>query len=460
MNYSAQITALETELNHFDSTVRSHALSQLVDLSANGQITFPPVREVANLHCHSFYSYNAFGFSPSALAWQARKNGYRLMGIVDFDVLDGVDEFLDACQLLDLRGSAGMETRVYLPEFSTREINSPGEPGVSYYMGVGFTSNQVPPEARPILAGFRQRSELRLQWMVQRLNDFLDPVRIDYDGDVLPLTPGGNPTERHLVQAYLLAAQQERTDLTKFWSDKLGMPVEFVMGKIHDDANFQNLVRTRLMKQGGAGYIDPTPDTFPTLGEVNRLIQACEAIPCVAWLDGLSQGEQDIEELLGLLINQGAAALNIVPDRNWNIPDKQIRQQKVKKLYEIVALANDLDLPLNIGTEMNSFGQPMLDDFDAPELQKVRKSFMDGADFMYGHTSMQRALGLGYQSKWAQAHFPSRRDRNNFYSQMGNKVPPGYSGMNRLRSIDPNETPDRFIQLFQHNNHPGRFGQL
>ena len=27
---------------------------------------------------------------------------------------------------------------------------------------------------------------------------------------------------------------------------------------------------------------------------------------------------------------------------------------------------------------------------------------------------MQRALGLGYQSEWAQAHLPTRRERNDF----------------------------------------------
>ena len=53
------------------------------------------------------------------------------MGIVDFDVLDGVDEFLGACDAVGLRGSTGMETRVFVPEFADREINSPGEPGVT-----------------------------------------------------------------------------------------------------------------------------------------------------------------------------------------------------------------------------------------------------------------------------------------------------------------------------------------
>jgi len=40
-----------------------------------------------------------------------------------------VDEFLSACEIAGVRGSAGMETRVFIPEFADREINSPGEPG-------------------------------------------------------------------------------------------------------------------------------------------------------------------------------------------------------------------------------------------------------------------------------------------------------------------------------------------
>ncbi len=447
MSSPVQQSSLEERLNHFDPNVRKLALTQLVDLFINGSIAMVPLREVANMHCHTFYSFNAYGNSPSALAWLAKKNGYRLMGIVDFDVLDGVDEFLDACQFLEVRGSAGMETRVYLPEFSTREINSPGEPGVSYYMGVGFTTNHVPAEALPILDDLRKRAENRLRLMVSRLNDFFSPVCIDYDEELLPLTPGGNPTERHLVQAYLTAVERAKPDPVSFWSETLILPNSHVADQINDKAGFQNLVRSRLMKQGGVGYIDPSPDTFPTVGEVNQLTLACGAIPCIAWLDGISQGEQDIEELLDLLISRGTAALNIVPDRNWNIPDRRIHDRKVKKLYEIVELANDLDLPLNIGTEMNSFGQRMLDDFDAPELLRVRPAFLDGAHFMYGHTIMQRTRGHGYQSEWAKKHFPTRKDRNQFFTQMGYKIQPGNRGLDKLRSLPLNATPDEFLSL-------------
>ena len=42
---------------------------------------------------------------------------------------------------------------------------------------------------------------------------------------------------------------------------------------------------------------------------------------------------------------------------------------------------------------------------------------MDGAWFIYGHVMMQRALGMGYQSAWAKANLPGRRERNAFYTR-------------------------------------------
>jgi hypothetical protein len=68
-------------------------------------------------------------------------------------------------------------------------------------------------------------------------------------------------------------------------------------------------------------------------------------------------------------------------------------------------MAQSLDLPINVGTEMNSYGQKLVDDFDAPELAPVRQAFMDGADFIYGHTALQRLLGLGYLSSGRRSIF-------------------------------------------------------
>ncbi len=439
------IPTLESQLNNFSPAVRAQALSELAALAEQGAAALEPVREVANLHCHTFFSFNAYGYSPSGLAWLAKQQGFKLLGIVDFDVLDAVGEFLEACERLEVRGSTGIETRAYVPEFATREINSPGEPGVYYYMGIGFTSSQPPSSAAPILADMRRRAEQRNRMMVERINGYLSPVTVDYDREVLPLTPAGNATERHMLAAYIRAAANHFTDPVLFWSEKLQMTPEQIAGQIGDAAKFQNTVRSKLMKRGGAGYTQPGPDTFPSVEDVNQMVTACGALPCATWLDGFSAGEQAMEELLNLLIDKGAVALNIVPDRNWNIPDPELRRVKVKNLYAAVALAEKLDLPLNIGTEMNAPGQKLVDDFDAPELAPVRQAFLDGAYFIYGPTIMQRTLGLGYQSQWAQQHLPARRQRNEFYTRLGRLVPPGNVGQERLRQSDIRNSPDKLL---------------
>ena len=435
------ITELESQLNDFSVQKRTEALESLI--AANVQ--HPDEQEMVNLHCHTFFSFNAYGYSPMALAWLAKHKGYKALGIVDFDVLDAVDEFLNTCQHIAVRGSAGIETRIYIPEFSTREINSPGEPGIYYYMGIGFTSSQVPAEVAPILADMRHRADQRNRVMVERINGHLSPLTVDYDRDVLPLTPAGNATERHLLAAYVQAAANHFSDPVPFWAHKLGLSEEQVRDQITDTPKFQNTIRAKLMKRGGVGYTQPGPDTFPSIDEVNRLIIACGALPCATWLDGMSSGEQSMEELLELLIAKGAAALNIIPDRNWNISDPEVRRVKVQKLYEVVELAQKLDLPLNIGTEMNSYGQKLVDDFDAPEMIPLRESFLAGADFVYGHTLMQRALGLGYQSEWAKNHLPTRRERNAFYTRVGQLTSPDQVAVGRLGQITSAMSPAEIL---------------
>lgn len=450
-----EIAQLEQALNSFDRATRMSALAELVALAAAGKIEVAAEQPVVNMHCHTFFSFNAYGYSPAGLAWLAKKRGFRAVGIVDFDVLDGVEEFLDACEIASVRGSAGIETRVFIPQFATREINSPGEPGVYYHMGIGFTSGRAPGAAADTLAAMRGRAERRNREMLARLNDYLAPVTVDYDAEVLPLTPSGNATERHMLVAIIRKAALLMNDgpeaapsreLLAFWAAKLGTPEAQIAAVIGDYARFSNLVRSKLMKKGGVGYVVPTPASFPTVEEYHSFILACGALPTATWLDGTSAGEQAIEELMDLLIGQGVAALNIIPDRNWNIADPDVRALKVRKLHEIVALADRLDLPINVGTEMNAPGNKLVDDFDVPEMAPLRQAFLDGAHFIYGHTIMQRALGLGYQSAWARRHLPTRRERNAFYREVGQRAAPGKATMARLRALDPTGSPEAILR--------------
>jgi hypothetical protein len=161
--------------------------------------------------------------------------------------------------------------------------------------------------------------------------------------------------------------------------------------------------------------------------------------------------ERHPEQWLAYLIGQGVVALNIIPDRNWNLADPELRRTQVRNLHQIVRLAQSLNLPLNIGTEMNAFGQKTVDDLGVPELAPLRPAFLAGAHFVYGHTQMQRTLGLGYQSDWAREHLPMRQNRTEFFTQVGEAIAPGQPGLGQLQSFDANMTPGWILHEIKHN---------
>jgi len=442
-NAAAGASAGEAALNSFDDTTRKNALAALLQAQPQPPAAWQPL---ANMHCHTFFSFNAYGYSPTGVAWLARQRGWPLMGLIDFDVLDGVDEFLNACDAAGVRGSCGIETRVFFPEFATRETSSPGEPGVFYHIGLGFTSSRAPAEAQPMLDDLRARSRTRNVNMLQRINAHLDTIRIDYERDVLPLTPRGNATERHMVEACIRAVETQAGDVVGFWADKLGLTRSDVEKMMSTPASYRNTVRMKLMKKGAVGYVQPDSGSFPSLDDVTRFIQQCGALPCYGWVDGFSEGEQAIDELLETVVAKGVCITNLVPDRNWNYADPAVRRAKAQKLDEFIEKNRQLDLPLNIGTEMNSPGNKLMDDFDVPEMAKHREAFLDGAYFIYGHTVMQRRLGMGYQSGWARQALGSRREANAFYTAVGKAVEPGEAGRTALQHVTSAMTPHDILK--------------
>jgi len=239
-----------------------------------------------------------------------------------------------------------------------------------------------------------------------------------------------------MVVACIRAAERSIPEPAPFWASRLDLSLDETARAMADPPTFQNLIRAKLMKRGGVGYVQPESGMFPSLDDFHALIIACGALPCAAWLDGTTAAERDPEAWLDFMVGKGVVALNIIPDRNWNIADPETRGRKVQNLYRIVQAARERDLPLNVGTEMNSFGQKLVDDLDALELAPVRQAFVDGAHFAFGHTLMQRTLGLGYHSPWAQAHLPTRRQRNDFYTAIGYQVSPDPAGLAQLRQ-DP-----------------------
>ncbi len=439
---NSDIRLLESELDSSDSGRRQAALRALVGHLRQGLVAPAPAREAVNLHYHTFFSYNVEGYSPSRIAWLARREALAVAGIVDFDVLDGLEEFLGAGRALALRTCVGIETRVFLPEYADRVLNSPGEPGICYHVGMGFTQVALGDGAAGFLAGLRATSAQRNRQVVERVNPHLAPAELDYERDVLALAPSGNATERHICLAYARRAQSVFPDehsLTGFWSGKLETDAEAL--DLPDGINLQQAIRAKLMKRDGPGYVQPDTGSFPTMQEMNRFIVEAGGIPAYAWLDGMPEGERDAEKLLDTVVGLGAEALNIIPDRNYT-PGKD--DARLANLREIVALARLRCLPLFVGTEMNSPGQKFVDDFESPELRPLVPAFLKGAYTAYGHMLLQRAAGLGYTSAWATRRFRARDEKNEFYETVGRLGDP--AGAPPLQGLDESATPETILR--------------
>jgi hypothetical protein len=424
--------SLEQQLDSFNSGQRREALSALWRQAQEGKMVLPEPGTDINLHAHTFFSYNAYGYSPSKYAWLARKTGLAVAGIVDFDVLDALEEFLEAGRLVGLKTCVSLESRVFVPEFATRVINSPGEPGIAYHMGVGFTQAVQP----PFLAEMRTAAAQRTRDMVARVNTHMRPVELDYENDVVPLTPKGNATERHLCEAYERKAAQMFPDAAPrdvFWKSKLGDAPPA-------GAKLQNLIRAKTMKKGGVGYVQPGKGSFPLMADMNRFVLASGAIPTLAWLDGTTDGEKSIEEFFKVGLASGAAALNLIPDRNYT---PGVKDQKLQNLYDVVALAEQYHFPVIAGTEMNSPGNKFVDSFATAELKPLVPVFLRGAHIVYAHSVLQRQSGLGYLSAWAKTTFPTAAAKNNFFEQLGRELQPATEA--RLSGLTAEASPAQLL---------------
>jgi len=415
---------MELLLDSFDSDERQRALLALARI---GRAGLPPPGANVNLHCHSFFSFNSEEWSPSHIAWEARRRGLYAAGLCDFDVLDGLEEFLEAGLILGLRTTVNLETRAFFRQYAGVDINSPGEPGVTYVMGAGFAEDPPPdsPQAEG-LAALRARARTRNEALMRRLNAHLAGMAIDYAEDVLPLTPAGSATERHIVRAYINKSKTVFTHpsaVASFWAKLLGRNMEEALELLADPPTMEEVARAKLVKQGGLGYEQPSPESFPPVEDFIRWAAACGAIPMITWLDGVSPGERDGRAMLECLTAEGAAALNIIPDRNWNVADPAARAVKVANLNAIVAAAEALDLPINIGTEMNKLGLPFVDDLDSEALRPHRETFLRGARVMVGHTVLLRYAGYAYVGPRARSDFPGAGARNAFFAAVG-ALPP------------------------------------
>jgi len=378
---------LITLLSDFDEKVRKGALEKIVLLIKEGKIKKDiDLKPWLNLHIHTFHSYNYNNWSPSRIVFEGWKTGLKYVGTVDFDTLAGVEETIFAGKLLDIGVMGGFETRTFADELKEVVTNSPKEPGVCYLCGKGFLkSPDENSDAGKFFGYIKGIAQRRNREVIEKLNRYLGEVKVDYYRDVLSLTPSGNPTERHITEAYHRKSEDmlgEKVDM--FWSDILKIDREKVRKiRVHNKADFQELLRKTLIKYGGPGYMPPEKKNFPSFDETVRMIETAGGVPVGGWLDGTTDGEENPDTLLDFLESKGVKVVMVIPDRNYNIADDKERELKIKKLDEFMAACQKRKVPVICGTEMNKYGQPFVDDFNNPVIGKYLPYFLSSASRIF-----------------------------------------------------------------------------
>ncbi|MBI2437826.1 MAG: hypothetical protein HYV36_03310 [Lentisphaerae bacterium] len=438
MNTAAQ-SRLVHALDSFNRAERSQALAKL---AANAHANLPEPCARVNLHIHSFFSYNARGYSPSHIAWEACRQGVYAVGLCDFDVLDGLEEFLAAGLTLGLRVTVNLETRAFLSEYAQVDINSPGEPGVVYIMGAGFARQPRPGTSAALtLEHYSAQAAERNSALVARINARVPEIAVDYEKEVKPLSPGQCPTERHIVSAYREKASAHFSVAAQrfdFWARLMKAQPAEVEAWEREVPVIEEKIRSTLVKRGGLGYERTSAQKFPPVKEFIAWVRECQALPMVTWLDGTSAGEANAPELLECLRAQGACALNIIPERNHNIADPSLRAVKLQKLAEIVAAAEKLQFPINIGTEMNRNDQPFVDDTSIEVLKPYQAVFLRGARLMVGQTLLTRYANFSYVGPATESEFGTDLHRKNALFEAVGSLPPCTSSLaEKLNAMGP-----------------------
>lgn len=437
------IPATLQALNSLRTEERRSALAEAVRSFNEGVVPRPHDTGWVNVLARTFFSYSTDGSSPSRIAWEAVIRGLSVIGCADVDNLGALGEMLAAGDALGVRATVSLETKCYVRSYEDRDINCPGQPGFLRALGVGFTSvPSLDSDHGRFIAQLPQRAHDRNRCRIEKINELLTPVTINYDADVLPLTPAGNPTPEHLAMAYVKKAESvfpEREDQAVFWADVLGRAPQDAEALAGDPAAFREAIWEKFKNLTAE---ERNPDQYPGVTDFFKAVSASGALPCVYWLNGSTAGESDTRRLLDDAIHWGARAVAVTPDRLWNIADADKKRMRLGALDQLMQAARERSLPVLAGSFMDAPHQKFVDSFDAPELAAYFRDFNDGAFWLYGHATLHRATGYGLQSEWADETFGrNRAAANAFYLEAGKKAPPGKATRVRIANVGPEPDP-------------------
>ena len=320
-------------LNLLNAPTREERLANLAEVLKTAE--FPPmVPQYINNHIHTTYSFSPY--SPTAAVYAARMEGLCTAGIIDHDSISGAEEFIEAAKLIDMPVTIGMECRVSMDgtRLEGRRTNNPDQVGVSY-----MTIQSVPHDKIDTLTEFfkpyQAARHARNRKMVEKINELLPAVALDYDKDVLPLSmaaENGGVTERHLMYALAIKLTEQvgkgETMVQKLADMGLSLSEKQKAQMMDTEYPFYEYDLLGMLKGTFVPkiYVDAT-DECPKLPDMVALCKEVDAFLCYAYLgdvtasvtgDKKAQKFEDdyLDDVFECLKEEGVKAVTYMPTRN------------------------------------------------------------------------------------------------------------------------------------------------
>ena len=87
MNANKILDDLSCKLDSFNPAERKNALEEFKKAFVTAGESFVCEKDDNNMHCHTFFSFNGYGYSPTHVACWAKAERLFSAGLIDFDVL-------------------------------------------------------------------------------------------------------------------------------------------------------------------------------------------------------------------------------------------------------------------------------------------------------------------------------------------------------------------------------------
>jgi hypothetical protein len=344
-----------------------------------------------NLHVHTNESFSVFR-SPTEAVWHAYNADIEYFGINDHYTIDGHPEFSKACRIAGIKAVFGIEAIAQEQEAleQNRRYNDPNNPGRVYVIGKGVTRDlKSGGKNRALLGRMKRAIRRRNRGIVERLNSYAlrkgYNVNLSYK-DVQLLTPKGNSTERHVVQAFcekvdrLSEGEEKKVEI---YNDLLDKRIDEDI--LRDPAKLLVTVRARLVKTGRPCYVEEDQEAFTSVENLVGIMLEYGAVPSYPFMGGpITEEEEDLDRLFEKVLSYRMYAFDLIEFRT-----------PLERAREIVGFAKERGFPVFIGTEHNTKRlDPMVGEIAIdPSLYGY---FKRSSQFALGHQILSHLCNHGY----------------------------------------------------------------